>query len=386
MSDITPPSREQLVQYFALYYATLGWRIIPDHAYVNGKCTCWKKADCGTSAGKHPRFDEWQIKATTEPLEIRRWFKDYWPRSNIGVATGSKSSMFVVDIDQKYGGMTKWKELIKKWGDIPPTPMTETGSGGNHIFFKWPTTVVVPTKSKLYPGIGIDLRGEGGQAVLPPSNNESGEYSWVENAAPWEVPVAEAPEWLLAEISAASVETGKESERFNVVRALCGVPEGERNHALVSLAGSLRAQDLPYDTAISWIIQAADNCDPPYPHDEAVKKVQWAYKKFEPGTSWKNVRRPYQPPIETIEWQTPVDFDEFNLPPFPIASFPGWVRNYIEAVAESTQTPIDMAGLCALSVLATACARKVRVFITNDWSEPLNLYTVTCARPGSRKS
>jgi len=369
---------------FALYYATLGWRIIPNHACVNGKCTCWRKSEC-LSPGKHPRFNEWQLKATTEPTEIVAWFKDYWPNSNIGVATGKASNLFLVDIDTKDGGVEKWVELIKKYGDIPPTPIAKTGSDGRHICFQCPSTITIPTKAKLFPGIGIDVRGEGGQAVLPPSRNANGNYEWCEDSAPWEVPVAQAPEWVLALISAASLEQGRESERFNVVRALCGVPEGERNHAITRLAASLRAQDFSYDTALTWILQAADNCNPPYPHAEAIKQVQWAYRKFAPGTSWKNVRRPYEQPVETVEWQAPVAFDELNLPAFPTHVFPGWVKNYVEAVAETTQTPVDMASMCALSVLATGCARKVRVFVTSDWSEPLNLFTVVCAPPGSRK-
>lgn len=367
----------------ALYYAFLGWRVIPNHALINGKCSCAKKNEC-PSAGKHPRIADWTDQASTDYDQIKLWFNNYWPRSNIGVVTGKDSGIFVVDIDAKKGGIEKWGELIKQHGDLPNTPIANTGSGGAHVYLKWPDHVVVPTRATLFEGVGIDLRGEGGQAVLPPSENAGGAYAWCESFEPWNVDPAPAPDWLLALISAASLH-GTETERVNVIRALCGVAEGERNQAIYRLACSLRGQDYSLETAIMWVTQAAENCDPPYPIREALDAVNRAYQKY-PAGGWKNVRPPYSPPIETREWQEPVGFDEAHLPPFPTHVLPGWVKNYVEAVAESTQTPADMSGLVSLSVLATTVARKIRVQVYSDWSEPLNLYTVTCARPGSRKS
>ena len=366
----------------ALYYATLGWRIIPNHSLINGKCTCAKKNEC-TSAGKHPRISDWTDKGSTDYDQIKVWFHDYWPRSNIGVVTGKESGIFVVDIDTKKGGIEKWMELEQKH-DLPDTPIVKTGSGGAHVYFKWPEHIVIPTRATLFEGIGIDLRGEGGQAVLPPSENASGVYFWREGFEPWTVDPAPAPDWLLALISAAGLH-GNENERVNVIRAICGVAEGERNQAIYKLACSLRGQDYSLETAIMWVTQAAENCDPPYPIKEALDAVNRAYQKY-PAGNWKNVKPPYGPPMESREWQEPVGFDEARLPPFPTHALPGWVRNYVEAVSESTQTPPDMSGLVSLSALATGVSRRVRVQVYSDWSEPLNLYTVTCARPGSRKS
>jgi replicative DNA helicase len=66
--------------------------------------------------------------------------------------------------------------------------------------------------------------------------------------------------------------------------------------------------------------------------------------------------------------------------------FPGWLRNYVEGVAESTQTPTDAPGMAVISVLSTALAKKFYVRLTGEWSESLNTYTILALPPGNRKS
>lgn len=87
-----------------------------------------------------------------------------------------------------------------------------------------------------------------------------------------------------------------------------------------------------------------------------------------------------------IEWEQPIPLVEFKLPPFPVDALPSKVRAYVEAVAEATQTPVDMAGTAALAILATCIQAKYRVQITEDWIEPTNLFTLIVAAPAERKS
>jgi len=89
---------------------------------------------------------------------------------------------------------------------------------------------------------------------------------------------------------------------------------------------------------------------------------------------------------ETQEWEPPVPFTDYNLPPFPVDSLPTWVKSFVVAEAETTQTPLDLAGMLALAVCAAALAKKVKVFVREDWAEPVNLFSVTVLPPGSRKS
>ncbi|WP_433010302.1 YfjI family protein [Kribbella sp. CA-294648] len=74
------------------------------------------------------------------------------------------------------------------------------------------------------------------------------------------------------------------------------------------------------------------------------------------------------------------------LRPFPVDVFPGWLADHVSAVAEATQTPVDLAGSVALACLSTAAGGKVLVQVDRSWLEQVNLYTVTALPPGSRKS
>ena len=89
---------------------------------------------------------------------------------------------------------------------------------------------------------------------------------------------------------------------------------------------------------------------------------------------------------ENQEWEMPIPFNETDTPPFPTEDLPGPLAAFVECLAESTQTPEEMAGILSLGVLATAFQSKFTVEITPDWREPLCLYCVAVAPPGERKS
>jgi len=75
-----------------------------------------------------------------------------------------------------------------------------------------------------------------------------------------------------------------------------------------------------------------------------------------------------------------------HLPPFPAEALPGWTAEMVYAVAEFTQTPLDLAGSLALAALSTAAGGRAEVEVRGSWREPTNLYTVVILPPGSRKS
>ena len=74
------------------------------------------------------------------------------------------------------------------------------------------------------------------------------------------------------------------------------------------------------------------------------------------------------------------------VPPFPTDALPVWVAEYVTALADSTQTPPDLAAMLVLAALATAAGRKVNVLVRPGWLEPLNLYLTVAMAPGTRKS
>lgn len=97
---------------------------------------------------------------------------------------------------------------------------------------------------------------------------------------------------------------------------------------------------------------------------------------------------PYDAPPETgPEWEEPVPLTRRRtLPTFPTSTLPSWLRAFCEAVAEETQTPVDLAGTIALAVLGTAAGGRAVVHVRGNWREPTNLYTVVALPPANRKS
>lgn len=89
---------------------------------------------------------------------------------------------------------------------------------------------------------------------------------------------------------------------------------------------------------------------------------------------------------EEDHWEPPIPFEAIETPDFPVESLPGPLAAFVESLAESTQTPTEMAAILSLGVLSTAFQSRYEVEITPDWKEPLCLYPVAIAPPGERKS
>ena len=87
-----------------------------------------------------------------------------------------------------------------------------------------------------------------------------------------------------------------------------------------------------------------------------------------------------------VVWEQPIPFDEISLPDFPVDALPDAIADYVNAVAESTQTPPDMAATAALAIVALTMQGKYKVRGKDDWVEPVNLYAVNVAEPAERKS
>src|SRR5262245_3512343 len=90
---------------------------------------------------------------------------------------------------------------------------------------------------------------------------------------------------------------------------------------------------------------------------------------------------------EPEPWDRPIPLGaDLAVPAFPVAQLPGWLAEWVAAVAEETQTPPDMAAVLAMAVIGAGVARKVRVEVRPGWQEPLNIFGVVALPPGDRKS
>ncbi len=176
---------------------------------------------------KRPGIKGWQSIEINEEL-LKFWFlKD--ANYNIGVLTGKPSEIVVLDLDHGF-------ELDSKKYPIPITPKATTPNDGEHFYFNHPG-FLVPRKIRILgEGYqGADLIAENSQVVLPPSTLDSGgSYRWA--LSPWEVELADMPDWLLELVSEPTEDTPKGTIPFDGVEH---IPMGQRNETICRVAGSL---------------------------------------------------------------------------------------------------------------------------------------------------
>jgi len=194
---------------FALKYLAKGWSIIP---IKNGS--------------KLPLVKSWleyQNRLPTQK-EVVKWWTDN-PSANIALICGKISGIILIDIDPKSGGTTNG--LI-----LPPTLCSNTGGGGQHIFYKW-RKGLVGAKVGIKPG--VDIRSDLSYAVLPPSLHASKKlYEWINE----ESEIIDAPEWL--------EEKNQENEKTDWEKFFSeSKVKGLRNMSATQLAGKILYETSP---------------------------------------------------------------------------------------------------------------------------------------------
>ena len=236
--------------------------------------------------GKKPLI-LWQRYQTerADPSEIQKWFAES-PAANVGIVTGAISDVVVADIDTDEARIGL-KSIVGDC-DLDAVPRSRTGKGWQ-LFFKHPG-VLIQNRAGIIPG--LDVRGDGGYVVAPPSIHPNGkQYKW---EVPLTAELPKLPLELFKLISSPTSSTGYR-ERFNTTQALNGVPEGERDSTLFRLACKLRSADVPQDIAQGLLLEAAKNCEPPFSERIALKKVSRAYSRYNPNGNSAKAQSEKQP-------------------------------------------------------------------------------------------
>lgn len=258
---------EQSLLEAALGYAKRGWRVFPVR-------------------GKLPLVNHWDKVATTDEKQITEWFEDpnwefdspeqaHYEEIGIGLVTGS--GLVVLDVDASHGGLESMGQLFSEYeGKLGDTPVVRTGGGGLHFYFS--TEVKLGNKDQRGTGrAGIDVRGDGGFVVAPPSIHASGNrYAWEDSS-----PTDELFQWPFdlhkAESSPAPglPENGK------------GVAPGSRNSVLMSLAGTMRRRGMSQLAIRMGLMAEQSTWDYPLPEAEviAIAKSAMRYTPENPATS-----------------------------------------------------------------------------------------------------
>jgi hypothetical protein len=166
------------------------------------RCSCRRALDC-TAPAKHPLgrlVPNGVLSASADEATVRKWFADE-PLANLGVVT---DRLIVIDADPRHGGDESLVELESEHA-FPLTWRVHTGGGGEHVIFAAPSGVTVNcsnAQSNALLGPGLDVRARGGYIVAPPSRHISGRaYAWSVDHHPADVPLAEAPAWLVERLN-----------------------------------------------------------------------------------------------------------------------------------------------------------------------------------------
>lgn len=240
----------------ALAYAAMGLAVIPLRR-----------------RGKEPLTRHGRNDCSTDQAVIRGWW-ERWPDANVGIATGAESGgLVVIDVDVDPDKGEDGGETLREWelaqGELPETAQALTGGGGVHILYR--ADGDLPNSAN--PALGVDIRGQGGYIVAPPSIHPSGaRYEWEYD--PSETPVA-----ALTPAVAAFIDHVRPGGRKVAERAADGgaVAEGGRNDAVYRFACSMRSRNLGGQALLKAARAYNDaNCVPPLSDREVVKVCESA--------------------------------------------------------------------------------------------------------------
>lgn len=250
-------SEEYSLKQCALAYAKMGMAVFPL-----------------VPRSKSPATQNGFRDASTDFAQIEKWWKRN-PKYNIGIATGRMSGGLVVidlDVDKekgKYGN-----ETLRDWesehGLLADTCRAITGRGGYHYLYRTDREVTCSSEQIK----AVDIRGDGGYFVAPPSIHPNGRrYEWEQ--APGEFAIEQADSGVYGFIDFVR-PTKKEQAKFSIPEE---IPEGSRDNTIFRLACSLQAKGLA-DEAVMAAAMAENKtrCNPPLTEKEVVQKVESALK------------------------------------------------------------------------------------------------------------
>lgn len=239
----------------ALGYLNRGWSLVPVIPHTKRPIIAWQSFQ-----HRLPSKDE-----------VEGWF-DRWPTANLAVVTGAISGLVVIDIDPRHGGTESLAKMEARHGPLPETIEANTGGGGRHVYFAHPGHEV---RNRVGLAPGIDLRGDGGCIIVPPSVHPCGkQYRWRPGHAPGEVALAPLPIWLeLSKFRGESARGQPVAYWRELVRD--GVQEGQRNATIASFAGHLLWHAVDPDVVMELLLAwNRVRCSPPLPDEEVIKTVR----------------------------------------------------------------------------------------------------------------
>lgn len=214
--------------------------------------------------------------ATTDAAQIKAWWQKY-PNANIGLATGSVSqNVFVIDLDidedrgiDGYHSLEDWQ---REHGDFPETWTAITGRGGYHMYFRGDGKI----KNRVGIIDGVDIRGNGGYVVAPPSIHKNGNrYEW--EYSPDEFEIAKADNNVEYFLNHDDQKQGAAFTMPNIVAA------GQRNQMLFRFACMMQAKGASDQSVFAaTMAENESSCSPPLTEQE-VRIIVSSATKYDKG-------------------------------------------------------------------------------------------------------
>ena len=403
----------------ARQYAAQGISIIPVLTPTtdkpHGELSEKENDGLGKAPANCPNFYHGSKDATTDLEKIQgAWGSPQGttPR-NIGIATGEKYNLVVVDVDDP----AKWNELLDNHGyKVPPCPKVTTGKGF-HLYFSYPGTRGISNSTNK--SMGFDIRSNGGYVVAPPSNHLSGEVYTLENNESL-VNCPELPNWvfdLLTEDKAnkaAAKKTANTKLDFNTSKlaandpspygmkalerecqAIVSAPQGTRNDLLnkacFNIGGLVAGGEIDNYLALNYLTQAAKQSG--LPTEEIAKTLASGFKagKDNPRTAPEAQGSISQGVAESLTWDKTKELKAELLPVKPLdpEMLPNTMRDYITDIAErmDNSSP-DYVAVGVMVALATLIGRKLSILPKqhDTWLVVPNLWGAAIGRPSAKKT
>ena len=338
MNDTTTdPRLGQEVLHAALGYAARGWHVFPCKARSKMPLTAHGFRD-----------------ATIDGATIRRWW-DKQPHANVAIATGATSGLVVLDVDLHKGGLETLEDLEEKYGKLPDTIEAISGGGGRHIYLRHPGDTIPSSAGKL--GSGLDIRGDGGYIVVPPSLHPTERrYEWEISSQPADVQLAPMPQWLLR---AATRREGKCLDNSGPIE------EHRRNGTLTRLAGAMRRPGMSEDAILAALLKENElKCKPPLDAEE-VQEIAKSVGRYDPAPSTRTMAVHDTQPKPSIPWPEPLAEEAFH----------GLVGDVVRAIDPVTEADPAAILINFLTMFGSAVGRGPHA-VAEDDRHGCNLHSV----------
>ena len=428
---------------WAEVYRSSGLQVVP--AYLPSEDKNYKRPFIG--------WREWENELTPQAV-FDRWYArggQFASRVNMGFVTGQASGgVFCVDLDvgENSKSFAWWQGVLALHnnGQEPDTPAQRTGGGGRQILFRAPAGYCPPTNKT---SIGVDIRGQGGFMMAPPSMHASGkEYAWEAGRAPYELEIEEAPDWLLYEIADVIEKHGGATGR--------GPQERAESSGLTNAFGQDADDREQKMQKAVWarVVDLYRECpiQPSQADQEASLKDLWGW--YLNGTATRLTARPGKDKSDLLEmegrgwsdmarkwryamkkWdkevkaaasvpQAPVPFvdavesrevapvapvqvrdeeaapvvmggqpafdpwERYVVPRFPLETLPPHLRRFVEYTAKSTGGDLSACAMAALAACSGAISQEfsLKMKRSGDWFVRPRLWVMLVGDPSSKKS